>query len=199
MVADYVDAARRATRDRKPVWLVPQAFDHVVGPGNYRMPTVDEQRAMCYLGLVHGAKGICWFSYTGFCVNSAEQAEKQDLPHYWVFRGSIPDCFPLRYDGMKRIIREVRELEDVWLAADTEQYQELIDGGSSIHHLMRSTGPDTYLFAVNPTREPVSFACRLPDIWHNVDVLWEDRSIEIQDTVLADSFAPLEVHTYQLR
>lgn len=199
LVADFVEAAREATRDRKAVWLVPQAFDHVIGPGDYRMPTVAEQRCMCYLGLIHGVKGICWFTYPGFCVNSEEQATVQGKPYHWAFRGSIPDCYPLRYDGMKRIVAEIRELEDVWLAEPSEQHQEILDGKGMVHHRMCSTGPDTYLFTVNPKYEAIAFSCRLPDTWRKAEVLWEDRTLEFADGILTDNFQPLEVHAYRLR
>ena len=123
-VAEWVDEARRAVRDRKPVWLVPQAFDHLLGPGTYRMPTIAEQRCACYLGLVHGAKGIIWFVYTGFCIHSEELARQRGLPAgqcAWVFRGTIPRCFPLRWEGIKQIVREVNELSPVLLSEDPEQ------------------------------------------------------------------------------
>jgi hypothetical protein len=200
MVARWVDAAREALRDRKPVWLVPQAFDHLLGPGTYRMPTVEEQRCMTYLGLVHGAKGVLWFVYTGFCIHSEEVAKQKGLAPgeaAWVFRGTIPQCFPLRYEGMKHIVREVTELAPVLLAEDPEQAQEVRQGAEAVHTLLKAQGDQRYLFAVNTEDAPVEFACTLPEVGAEVDVLWEGRTAKTTEGALKDSFKPYEVHVYR--
>lgn len=198
MVASWVERAREAVNDERPVWLVPQAFDHLLGPGTYRMPTIEEQRCMCYLGLVHGAKGIIWFVYSGFCIHSDEVAKQKNVPHAWVYRGSIPKCFPIRWEGIKKIVAEVNELSPVLLAEDQPQTQEILAGAQEVHCLLKSHGGQRYLFAVNAKNRPVEFSCKLPHASAEAEVMWEDRSIELRNDVLSDMFQPYEVHVYRL-
>jgi hypothetical protein len=201
MVADWVEAARDAVEDEKPVWLVPQAFDHLLGPGTYRMPTIEEQRCMCYLGLVHGAKGIIWFVYTGYCIHSDEVAKQKGLPPgqaAWVFRGTIPQCFPLRYGGITQIVREVKELAPVLLSEDAEQAQQVTEGAEAVHTLLKADADARFLFAVNARNEPVEFECVMPGAEGAAEVLWEGRAVEVEEGRFRDAFKPYEVHVYRL-
>jgi len=59
-VAIAVEVARKAAPD-KPVWTIIQAF--WAKPHWQRNPTPGELRAMVYLAVNHGAKGIIYFSY----------------------------------------------------------------------------------------------------------------------------------------
>ena len=59
-VSIAVQAARRLAKDR-PVWAIIQAF--WAEPWWPRSPTAEELRAMVYLALNQGAKGIIYFSY----------------------------------------------------------------------------------------------------------------------------------------
>lgn len=201
-VADWVDQARRAVGDSKPVWIVPQCFAHPLGPGSYRMPTIEEQRCMTYLALVHGAKGILWFVYTGFCIHSDEVARKTGLPSgqaAWVFRGTIPACYPLRWDGITRIAREVKELAPLLLAPDPEQTQSVTEGGDAVHCVLKGQGAERLLLAVNTRNRQAAFRCLLPGVRGAPDVLWEDRKASLEDGVLEDIFQPYEVHAYSFR
>ncbi len=201
-VADWVDQARSAVDDRKPVWLVPQCFGHLLGPGRYRMPTIAEQRCMSYLGLVHGAKGLIWFVYTGFCIHSEEVARHKGLPPgapAWVLRGTIPACFPLRWEGLKQIVREVNELSPVLLSEDPQQTQRIVEGADEIHCLLKAAGRDRFFLAVNAKNKPVDFKCELPAAQGAVQVLWEDRQIKLDQGLLEDQFEPYAVHVYRFR
>ena len=59
-VGAAVDAARRAAGPR-PVWAIAQAF--WAEPHWPRNPTPEELRAMVYIALNHGARGIVYFGY----------------------------------------------------------------------------------------------------------------------------------------
>jgi hypothetical protein len=68
MVAQWADAAWKATRGRRPVWLIPQAFDSTSyerqpPERGANPPTPAQERCMVYLSLVHGAKGIVWYTW----------------------------------------------------------------------------------------------------------------------------------------
>ena len=64
-VADFADIVMQAG---KPLWFVPQIFDWRDYPGDPRAatgrpPTREEMRAMTYLAVNHGAKGLIYYSY----------------------------------------------------------------------------------------------------------------------------------------
>ena len=65
LVSKMADAANKAGR---PLWLVPQIFDWRDYPGDFRAatgrpPTQEEMRAMTYLAVNHGARGLIYYSY----------------------------------------------------------------------------------------------------------------------------------------
>lgn len=74
-----VDAAHRFA-DGRPLWMVVQTCAH--GGGGLRIPTIEEIRAMTYLSLGHGAKGLFFFLY-----NSNTQTERliglDQLPEHY--------------------------------------------------------------------------------------------------------------------
>ena len=69
MVAEYVDLARKAVEDKKPVWAVLQAFGYQNeknrGWGWKREPTYQEMKAMTYLARAKDARGIFYYTYHG--------------------------------------------------------------------------------------------------------------------------------------
>ena len=56
-----MERARWTSLERKPVWLIAQAFGGVEHWA--RSPTADELRNMIYQGLVGGAKGVLFYRY----------------------------------------------------------------------------------------------------------------------------------------
>lgn len=67
-VAKWTDAARKATLDERPVWLIPQAhdntsYDRKPPERGARPPTPEQERCMLYQCLIHGAKGIVWYTW----------------------------------------------------------------------------------------------------------------------------------------
>lgn len=64
-MAEYIDSARGSAKD-KPLWVTLPAFSSVwpeSGKPRFRMPSPKELRAMVYLSVAHGAKGIAYFLY----------------------------------------------------------------------------------------------------------------------------------------
>jgi hypothetical protein len=178
------------------VWLVPQCFDHVNGPGTYRMPTVAEQRCMCYLGLIHGARGLLWFTYSGYCEQDVDKSKAQGTI-VWKVRGSIPKHFPAEYEGIERLAAEATELAPVWFAPPIAQARQVTAGGEAVHTYLAEHNGRRYLFAVNAGDAAVDFACTLRGGKDAAEVLWENRRVDLAGGKLADSFEPYEVHVYR--
>ena len=154
---------------------------------------------MTYLALVHGAKGILWFVYTGFCIHSDEVARKTGVPSgqaAWVFRGTIPGCYPLRWEGITRIAREVRDLAPLLLAPDPQQTQKVSEGEDAVHCVLKGQGAERVLLTVNIRNRQARLKCLLPGVRGDVNVLWEGRKAPFEGAILDDTFEPYEVHPY---
>ncbi len=89
MVAQWADLAWAATREERPVWIIPQAHDQSSyqkqpperGAGR---PTANQQRCMTWLALAHGARGLVWYTWDdgpamGVKYHPSQQQELRDL------------------------------------------------------------------------------------------------------------------------
>lgn len=68
-IPQSVSLATAANEEKRPVWLIVGAFDHVKPYGDafqFRMPTPAQLRAQVYAALVHGATGIHYFVYDSY-------------------------------------------------------------------------------------------------------------------------------------
>lgn len=67
-VAKWADEACKAARGELPVWLIPQAhdntsYDRKPPERGANPPTAAQERCMVYQCLIHGAKGIVWYTW----------------------------------------------------------------------------------------------------------------------------------------
>lgn len=90
----------------RPIWFIPQAFGYPREQNSWRVPTFAEVRAMTYLGLLAGAKGLIYYTYrdNGF--------HMREHPELW--------------EGMKTLPAEIDALAPFLL----EGTRELLDTGS---------------------------------------------------------------------
>jgi hypothetical protein len=148
-VSEWVDSARTAIGDRKPVWVVPQAFgwdviENIPDPERYRTPTPAQERSMTYLALTHGARAVmyyCFHVYTGY---DAAQEKAGRSPY--TLGGYLPDKQPVLWSALDRLGGEMKRLGPALLLPGAE---EGVTG--SVHwRLMPSGGKDRVrLVAVN--------------------------------------------------
>ncbi len=195
-VSDFIDQGYAAVDGRKPVWMVLQAFawyqyrepeQPVEGNPRARIPTEselrhgraptrDEVRCMTYLSLTHNSKALLYYCYYDLRV----------LPQYEEMWG-----------WLKEIGAEVKELNPALLSAATIKSS---CGDPRIHHLARKVDHEIILMAVNGTAEPGVARVQIEE--HRtgrVQVLFEDRYVDILDGIIEDSFEPHEAHVYRLR
>jgi len=182
-----IDIARKVC-PTKPVMGVPpffdsRDFDH---PGGY--PTPHQARFDAYTSLISGAKGLNWFCYQ----NGVRLSEL--------------------WSGLQRIVAELNELSPIIMSPNALQsarakviagplHVAISYGGiyDSIQILQK--GPQgNYLFATNLSPEPVGaefsgFSMNVTA----VDVLYENRTIQVSRGSFRDKFAGLDVHVYHLR
>ena len=192
-VGGFVDAANRAVHDAKPVWAVIQAFGwYQYRPDNGnrariptaeelmkgRAPTYDEVRCMTYIALAHGAKGIFYYCYYDMHV----------LPQYAEM-----------WDWMKKIGGEVKELSPILLAPGEEVPVTFEPSTVSLHTRMKFVGKKRYLIAVNESDQSTDIVLKIENpVRAKVNVLFENRQLEVADGSLRDSFKPREAHVYEV-
>lgn len=128
-VHECVAQARWATLDRKPVWLVAQAFGGVEQWP--RPPTPAELRNMVFQGLAAGARGVLFYRLCG-----AEERRIQPEP---------------LWQEVQDLARQLRDLAPVLLTRDEPLHPDV---GQGIDAALWPYRQEHYLLAVNLTAEP---------------------------------------------
>jgi hypothetical protein len=190
-VGDYVDAARRIVRDRKPVWASIQTAGFAAysrRPTTERLsrpPSPEEMRCMVFLALIHGARGICFETYE---LMSGGAVAGFSLPR------DCPDLWQATMDTAKQL----RELEPLLVgpfppraSADDETVQAAVFGGEGRR----------VLIAVNAEPKAVETTIRLPaGVAGTPRVPAGARPVVAAEPgAVRDRFLPLEVRIYDLR
>jgi hypothetical protein len=181
LVSKMADAANKAG---KPLWLVPQIFSWRDYPGDFRAPsgrppTREEMRAMTYLAVNHGAKGLIYYSY--FNILDDRNYQK-------------------RWKEIKEIASEVDHLRPVLLSIDQTNNNDIVCNNRNIDLKLMREGDIYYLFAVNTRKKAitgVSFGNKQVNKPLIIRVLFEnDRQIALNNGNFTDDFGPYEVHVY---
>lgn len=180
-VATTMELARQAAGDRKPVWLIPQAFGYTLQW--LRLPTLWEERCMVYLGIVHGAKGIFFFNY------AAAGGEG------WL---SLGDDAHLR-NAAKRINRELQTIEPVLISQGGE-LEVTVKCPRKIHCLVKRWDKDICLIAVNPYDAYLEASFQFPafDRLGKVRELFDEHDLAVSGKLFSDIFRPYSVHVYKI-
>ncbi len=167
--------------ERNGLSSLPPGFH--VGHPNYQYMRFD-----AYVPLMLGAQGLDWYTF-----------------EYGVY---VPDMV----DSLRQVLAELTQLKPILTSTDP------VPGGMSftilsgptlsapakgVQHpsiLMtaRSYGGNTYLFAASLVRDPVQVRFTgLPGA--KADVLFENRSLQVREGTLEDTFSDYAVHVYKLR
>lgn len=170
LVSKTMDAARAILRDEKPVWLVAQAFG---GQESwFREPTPQEARCMAYLGIVHGAKGLFWFTYK-------------------------PSYEPL-WNELAKLNKEITELAPILLAEGPVSVGRLI-GTPSVHYWCREFADKIVIIAVNESLEACEASFTVMGYVSKVEEMFEKRNLIIKDGSFKDNFIPQGTHVYIIK
>ncbi len=184
LVSRMADAANKAG---KPLWLVPQIFawsDYRGDPAGRdrtgRPPTRDEMRAMTYLAVNHGAKGLIYYSY---------------------FNIRDDKDYKTRWQQIKEIAGEIDSLRPVILSTQETNKNDIVCDNENIDFKLMRESNIYYLFAVNTKKkmvDGVSFQNKLANKPRIINVLFEsNRQIAAKKGKFTDDFDPYEVHVYQ--
>ena len=152
---------------------------------------------MSYAAVIHGAKGIIWYTYGSRKYVPGEKLKKG---------GYGVNSTPERWKIITALAREFKQLAPVLTSRTPEKQPQIPTvisgptqdyyGEPSISCLLKKHNGKNYLFAVNAVRKPVSAQFRLPG-FNQGKVLFENRSIQVKNGILSENFKPYEVHVYE--
>ncbi|MGB9878303.1 MAG: beta-galactosidase, partial [bacterium] len=165
-VGQATDVLRRAVKRRRPVFMVTEASAQA---------TPEEEYAMTYLAIVHGANGILYWNY---------QDAKQN---------------PIIWETMLKIGKEIKELTPVLTTPESKMAIKVEN--TKIHFLLKEFNGKLYLISINTSEEPqndVIFKMQFLKGIRKGKVLFENRQIKIVEGVLRDSFNRYERHIYEI-
>jgi hypothetical protein len=182
-ISSWVDAGMKASQGRLPVWMVPQAFAE--SNSAWSEPTCDELRCEAYLSLVHGATGLIWYAYW----DGGPYLENPKGRNHWF----LPDS--KLWDYFPKLNAEIQTLAPVLLEGDSRGSANC--DSSIMHSNLWEYNGERYLIAVNPTNAPIT--CAMSGLKaEKAVVMFENRSLPVDDNKLHDSFKPFEAHVYKL-
>ena len=169
-------AVREIPKDL-PVWHCGQMFSWPA----QRRPNVQEHRFMTYVTLIEGAKGMLWYTYKGF-----GQYLPEDDPKFWNYQ--------------KQLLAEINDLAPVFMRGKKSKEIRLVKALDDIKFRYIKSTMGNYLLAANQSMsETFSPSFKIPgNLSGQIFVYGEDRSVEVKDGQLTDTFNPLDVHIYQI-
>ncbi|MBQ7208598.1 MAG: hypothetical protein IJS01_12440 [Lentisphaeria bacterium] len=191
---------KRDLRDRaeapKSIWGIVQYFE---GWGKTkekstwkRYPTWQELRAMTWAVIIHGAKGLNWYT----C-------------HY--YPNLFAHGFMYTEETRRNILRmtaEIVPLVPVLTERDNAPRPEAavlsgpakdVLGNDSLSVMARKHGGHLYLFALNSSAETIRARIALPGVSGGTVLYENGRRIAVQNGFLTDDFPPKGVHVYKLK
>jgi hypothetical protein len=149
-------------------------FPHL---SNSRSPTIKELRAMAYTALAHNVTGLFFFSY-----------HEMDREYF------KNNCLPLTL--------EIKELSPWVFSASLDIKVQYSDPGIQVS-MKKGKGDEIMMIAVNPGEEEKEVLFSLEPYGKKrdiqVEVLFEDRKIEMKEEGILDNFKGFDVHVYKLQ
>jgi hypothetical protein len=146
-------------------------------------PDGRRMRADAFMALAHDSSGLAWWWWG------------QGSDRYFTVRQA-----PEAWKQLQQIVADIRSLRPTLTShGEIESSIERPPPAAEIHIWKKKAGPETTIIAVNPTESECEIGVGLPECPETmkVEVLFEERSVEIRDGVLSDRFQPLDVHVYR--
>jgi len=171
------------TDGKKPVWNVIECtrIDNLK-----RKPTPHEVRAMVWMSLIHGSRGLVYFvhQFKPQFVEAALLADPGMLAAVTAINSRITQLSPVLNSPTVTNVVKV----------------ETSNAAVPVATMVKRHNGETYLFAVamrdGSTR--ATFTVSGIEKIGSAEVLDESRSVEVADGIFSDDFKPWEVHLYRL-
>jgi len=179
-------AALDAGNRPRPVWYVPPTWNpRRWAPWHekrYRLPTIQEQRAMVYTAIAHGAKGIIWFSFDGEFV-----CPKHDC--------TVPNFWP----AFKALASELSHLAPVLVARNGQREIAVHPANAPVSLWAKEYQGHLYVITVNRCGRSVlaTFTLKAPKPeWKELTVISEEREVSLRQGSFTDPVLPYQAHLY---
>ena len=202
-VAEVIRDMKRIRRDNQlyggsrthAIWPIIQNF---VGWKLWkRFPTPEEMYAMSFASLIHGAKGITWYTYAG--------ARDPD-PSKGVYDAGIA-CDMVAWSSATNCSRRIASLAPVLLERGGSATGAKVlsgpakdgYGNASVSYLIKRHADCIYVFAVNSIKVDVRAKLSVQCGASEGEALWENRTVRLVDGSIEEFFGPFAVHIYRFR
>lgn len=189
------DIAVSRSLSPRAVWAIIQYFEG--WSGWKRFPEENELRAMSYAALIHGAKGIIWYTYGKNSYNPEKKIKKggygvNSTPERWRIMTSVSREISRLIPILTERTPEQQPATPTVVKGPTQDYY----GNPSVTGLLKKHNGKRYLFVVNAVRKPVTAQFFLPGLTSG-KTLFDDRVVQVKNGVLTDDFKPYGVHIYE--
>lgn len=158
----------------KAPWVTPQAFGSGFrNESTLCEPSFEHLRAMAYMSIVHGCKGVLYYAW------------------------NYLTAFPASYRGARFLSKEVAALAPALLSPTSEAEVRIEPQDSEIDVLSKEHEGHLYLIAVNTQFREMDATFEVPGLGGRpVSVISEDRKVEVEGNGFADHFGRYQVHLY---
>lgn len=174
-VYESMSAVNRYTKGTFPVIAVIQTHGEFQYGGKGRAPTMEEIRAMTYLALAGGAKGIMYYSYFDF----------RKMPNY---AKKLPQ--------MKILAEEIKAISPMLMLGEAAEAPTIDGNDDGIRMMMRYHEEKYYLIVVNANENRRKISMTLKRSARKIDLPFESRSVDAINGKLADELPPRGVRVY---
>jgi outer membrane protein assembly factor BamB len=184
-VADCLDRNVAAVKDQKPIWFVIQAF---TGRG-VRLPTAAEERSMTYLAIIHGARGLTYFTY---------REPEAPLPgdNFFMISQSAPETWKAMLD----LAREIKTLEPV-LTVPQRRLEIVEKEEFRLDTCVIATADAVWILAASPLQGKTHWRLAPKELAGKsgaATLPFENRSLAFANGAFEDDFESLGVHVYRI-
>jgi hypothetical protein len=223
-IADTVGLAAKVNDEKKPVWLIVGAFEQPGGGSfPFRFPTPVQLRACVYAGVIHGATGICYFTWDTYVCRDGNVIGMSPDPKVAYVPNPRREGYthptpatPAQLIAAKslwmmatQVNREIRELTAAILAPTVDSatcnYSVGVGLGRTehpIHCLLKPHAAGGYVLLTVNLEDAVqtarfTFSSRLASL----EKLFENQpppALIASGKAFEDRFEPFEVHVYRL-
>ncbi len=174
-----IDSLRAYSKYKKPVWITIEASNY----NNTHMPAPGQIKSEVWMALIHGANGLLYFCH-------------QFKP---TFIEAYPISDPVMKEGLTSINKQIASLAPVLNSPTISSFATVTNDNPEvpIDIMAKSYGKDHYLFAVarEDGKTKATFKVKKGK---RVEVLGENRTIQITKGRFSDDFSSCAVHLYKI-
>ncbi len=185
-LSDSIDKVKRLF-PYKPVWAVIQAFDWSAFPYGEekrdwgRDPTYEEERCLTYLAIIHGARGLFYYTFKS--------------KNYFIMERKK------HWHEVKKVIKELNNIYPIIVSPTIFPAEDVAySKDKAIHYIIKGLKHKLYLFCVNVTPHFKDAILQLPDICLNgkAKEIFQKSTLSIKKGLLKTSFSPYQVQIYEI-